>query len=214
MSNNLRLLICLILSLTGASVFITACNNNSTSPTPAPNPTLTPTITSTPTNTFTPTVTSTPTFCTTPSWHGHATPEASAYTSGYILANPVTLGSTTRVISISYYCVSNPGPVRTGLFADSSGKPGALLTQSAPQTTTTIGTWYTVSVPPVDLVPGVYWIASCATAGTVGENNTASSQTYGLLPQPTFGPYPTPAPTPAWIMGTGFLWSQYLNTCP
>ncbi len=105
-----------------------------------------------------------------------------------------TAGADGTATQMSAYldAASTARTVVLGVFTDSSGHPGSLLTQgviSAP----VAGAWNTVTVPPVTLVSGqAYWLAilGAAGGGTVwfrdvaggGRSETSSASTLSTLP--------------------------------
>jgi uncharacterized protein (DUF2141 family)/preprotein translocase subunit SecG len=76
----------------------------------------------------------------------------------YIFATKYTLSQAGTVVSVSVYSL-NAGHVKAGIFADSGGVPGSLLAANNAATTVTAGQWTTISIGPVGLTAGTYWIA-------------------------------------------------------
>jgi hypothetical protein len=105
-----------------------------------------------------------------------------------------TTGTTTGSLSqLTVYVASTSTATQlvVGLYADSGGHPGALLTQGT-LTSPAKGAWVNVSVPAASVTAGTtYWIAilSPSGAGTIqfrdkagGASETSSSSTLTSLP--------------------------------
>lgn len=86
--------------------------------------------------------------------------QSTASASGTLDTLAVYVDSSTTATSLSL-----------GLYADSAGRPGALLT-GASTTTVTSSAWNVLSVPPVAVTAGTrYWIALLSTGGTLRFRN-------------------------------------------
>ena len=123
------------------------------SPTPTPSFTRSPTFTATPTNV--PGCSNTVAFGSPGILPWTSVRTSSLNASRYPLAQAGTLSS------ISLYIGGlSSGTIRTGIYADSGGVPGALLAQSASTAPfTTTAQWVTLLMPPTALSPGTYWLA-------------------------------------------------------
>ncbi len=76
------------------------------------------------------------------------------------------LSGTVAQLSTYVDAFSAAGSLRVGLYSDSGGHPGSLLTSGAKQAPLA-GAWNTVDVTPVDVVIGtVYWIALLGPSGS------------------------------------------------
>src|SRR5262245_4119409 len=109
------------------------------------------------------------------------------------------------VVSLSIYvdAGSTATKLTVGLYADSAGKPGTLLTQGS-LNSPLAGAWNTVTVPTVQVTSGAtYWIAILAPAGSGGtlkfrdqsagsRSETSASKTLTSLPS-------------TWATGTVYL---------
>ena len=83
-------------------------------------------------------------------------------------AFPATANITGTVGAIKLYLdpTSGSGPVYTGLYADNSGHPGALLGQGS-TTSPVAGAWNQISISPSSITAGQkYWIAVLGTSAT------------------------------------------------
>jgi hypothetical protein len=77
---------------------------------------------------------------------------------GYIVATKYTLSQAGTVTQVSVHSAYS-GHVRTAIYADNSGAPGSLLAANNAPTAVSAGRWTTVSIGPVQLSAGTYWIA-------------------------------------------------------
>jgi hypothetical protein len=113
---------------------------------------------------------------------------------GMAEAFKATAGASGTAIRMSAYldAGSSAGTVVLGLFTDSNGHPGSLLTRGV-ISVPVAGAWNTVAVSPVTLTSGqAYWLAILgpAGAGTVqfrdvagaGQSETSASSTLSTLP--------------------------------
>jgi hypothetical protein len=74
-----------------------------------------------------------------------------------LTAQPITLGSTATIQTLSFYIPVASGAMRLGIYADSGGYPAARKAVTA-EFTPTVG-WNTqVVAAPVSLTAGVYWL--------------------------------------------------------
>jgi len=76
---------------------------------------------------------------------------------GLLLAQSATLGEDNTLVSLSFYVNTAVGDLQLGIYTDSSGTPGTLLTSTSTFTPTT--GWNTQSVTPTALTAGTYWLA-------------------------------------------------------
>ena len=76
---------------------------------------------------------------------------------GLLLAQSASLANTATLQSLSFYVNTAVGDLQLGIYTDSSGAPGTLITSTSTFTPTT--GWNTQSVTPTDLATGTYWLA-------------------------------------------------------
>jgi hypothetical protein len=136
--------------------------------------------------------------------------------SGYIDGDRWNLPVSGTVNAIQFYVNNGSGQARVAVYADAAGAPGALLTQGGPQGV--IPGVNNIDVPPVDLLPGIYWLFIQSTPGiNLGYANSGGQEYYqpyafGAFPASLSGgaydvwriallavlcPLPTPTPTPS-----------------
>lgn len=78
-------------------------------------------------------------------------------TAGYIVATKYTLSQAGTVTQVSIYVIQS-GNVKAAIYADNSGRPGNLLAANNAPTAVRPG-WTTISIGPVSMAAGTYWIA-------------------------------------------------------
>jgi uncharacterized protein (DUF2141 family) len=76
---------------------------------------------------------------------------------GYIVATKYTLSQAGTVTQVAVYAIQS-GNVKAAIYADNSGTPGNLLAANNVVTAVRAG-WTTISIGPVSLAAGTYWIA-------------------------------------------------------
>ena len=194
---------------------IVATYNGTILPTSTPTSTASGTTTTTPTNT----PTNTPTATATGTGTATGTPPpnvmvgsstigdlSDANGPGVAEAFSYTASISGAINSLSVYLdsLSNATKVTVGLYADSAGSPGALLTQGT-ITSPVAGAWNTVNVSTASIIAGnPYWIAllSPAGAGTVRFTDTSSGGAAAASAQTNLTTLPA-----TWTTGT-----QYANS--
>ena len=77
---------------------------------------------------------------------------------GYIIATKYTLSEAGTVTQVSIYSALSAN-VKTAIYADRNGAPGNLLAANNAPTAVGAGQWTTISIGPINLAPGTYWIA-------------------------------------------------------
>lgn len=79
-------------------------------------------------------------------------------TGNYVVATKYSLNQAGTVTQVSVYA-SYSGNVKAAIYADKSGTPGNLLVANNAPTAVSAGQWTTITIGPIDLAPGTYWIA-------------------------------------------------------
>ena len=159
--------------------------------TPDYSATATPTVTTTGTSTLTATETATTTITGTITPTATITPNVCIVFGCEINDNGITTASLNRTYVQKYSLGQaatirsivlrawNQGNFKIGIYADSSGCPGALLVTNTDYTNLSPSGWYTIGVPDTALAAGDYWIAvTCQTSGDMGVYNTAGGTIY------------------------------------
>jgi len=77
---------------------------------------------------------------------------------GAVVATKYTLPQAGTIILVSIYA-AKPGNVKAAIYTDNSGRPGGLLAAVNAPTVVAAAQWTAISIAPVDLPAGTYWIA-------------------------------------------------------
>jgi len=77
---------------------------------------------------------------------------------GYVTATKYALSRAGTVTQVSIYAAKS-GNVKAAIYADDSGRPGNLLAAVNAPTRVTASQWTTISIGPINLQAGTYWIA-------------------------------------------------------
>ncbi|MEN6626346.1 MAG: hypothetical protein ABFD69_08985, partial [Candidatus Sumerlaeia bacterium] len=119
----------------------------------------------------------------------------------YLVAYRVSLAEAAVVNALNIHIKTPSGTMRLGIYADSSGKPGALMATT--DSFTPVAGWNTASVTaPATLEAGAYWLAMEATSNTLvlsaastgGSHAYRSGWAYTTLPST----FPTLSGTGTW----------------
>ena len=122
-----------------------------------------------------------------------------------LVAQPVALTQVATLQSLSFYVATIGGELVLGMYADASGKPGALQAQTA--AFTPVAGWNTQpTLATPTLQPGNYWLAYLPQSNTLGFRKAVTGGT-GYDKSFTFGAMP--AVFPASPASTGSHWSLY-----
>jgi hypothetical protein len=113
------------------------------------------------------------------------------YTADELCVRPVTIAQSGKVAGLGIITSTSAAGVRLGLYADSAGAPGALVTQTSAGTLD--GSALVLSTPLTPVAPGTYWIALFFdAAATVLEDRTTTVTSYCTTA--TFGTMPATFP--------------------
>jgi hypothetical protein len=127
-----------------------------------------------------------------------------------LIAQKAYLAEAGSLQSLSFYVANAVGKLRLGIYdsTGANGRPGHKLAESA-EITPTVG-WNTVSVAPVSLPAGIYWLAHAPSAQTQQSRRDQSGEfvAYDL----TYGPLPAALSVPS---DSGAIhWSFYATLVP
>jgi hypothetical protein len=162
------------------------------------------------TATFTPTVTLSPTAtqCTT---RGASAYDTDFALNGAMIAQAITLSApaTLRSINFRLYLAPTPGiQAKVGVYSDSSNYPQTLVTVSTP-TAPTNG-WNQISVAPVSLAAGSYWMTLEPVGGPLDYSCNSAVSNPSLMAD---GDFPSTFPSGATTLAYGDL-TVYMEFCP
>ena len=140
---------------------------------------------------------------------GSATTQVSGLT-GRARVIPFTAAASGLVISVGVYVVTSAGSIRTALYADNAGSPGALLSQSA--SVTAIANRFNAPplVPSVQIIQGTqYWVGvQISDDGLVVYIATGSTAKYVSQ---SYGAFPNPFGTPGGDSSTVYMRIAYIQ---
>jgi hypothetical protein len=118
---------------------------------------------------------------------GDASSTISSY-NGYRFAVKVTASANGQLQTVGLNLSTHSGNIRTALYADSSGLPGALLAESS--SVAQVAGWNDVAVTGVTIVSGTaYWLAAQISTNeqvyrTIAASDRYLAQTYGAFVNP------------------------------
>ena len=138
-------------------------------------------------------------------------PTVDSGNAGLILAQSASLTQTATLKSLSFYIGTVSGSFDLALYdaSGANGSPGALLVVSGPFTP--VSGWNTVTMSPVVLNPGSYWLAYEVSSNSMTFNVENSSGTL-VWDNQAFGTFPSSLPTSINRQTGG--WSFYATLVP
>jgi len=138
-------------------------------------------------------------------------PRVDSGNAGLILAQSASLTQTATLKSLSFYIGTVSGYFDLALYdaSGANGSPGALLAVRGPFTA--VSGWNTVTMSPVVLNPGSYWLAYEVSSNSMTFNVENSSGTL-VWGNQAFGTFPSSSPTSINRQTGG--WSFYATLVP